>query len=75
MLINDQMVFFSLFLCYFAYCMKKYRIEITETLSRTIEAEAESEAVAVEKVRQMYRNGDIILDASDYIETEISVKR
>lgn len=69
------MVFFSLFLCYFAYCMKKYRIEITETLSRTIEAEAESEEVAVKKVRQMYRNGDIILDASDYIETEISVKK
>lgn len=69
------MVFFSLFLCYFAYCMKKYRIEITETLSRTIEAEAESEEVAVKKVRKMYRNGDIILDASDYIETEISVKR
>ena len=75
MLINDQMVFFSLFLCYFAYCMKKYRIEITETLSRTIETDAESEEVAVEKVRQLYRNGDIILDASDYIETEISVKR
>ena len=75
MLINDQIVFFSLFLCYFANCMKKYRIEITETLSRTIETEAESEAVAVEKVRQMYRNGDIILDASDYIETEISVKK
>ena len=69
------MVFFSLFLCYFAYCMKKYRIEITETLSRTIETDAESEEVAVEKVRQLYRNGDIILDASDYIETEISVKR
>ena len=47
--------------------MKKYRIEITETLSRTIEAEAESEEVAVEKVRLLYRNGDIILDASDYI--------
>jgi hypothetical protein len=55
--------------------MKKYRIEITETLSRIIEAEAESEGVAVEKVRQMYRDGGIILDASDYIATEISVKR
>ena len=55
--------------------MKKYSIEITETLSRTIETDAESEEVALEKVRQMYRNGDIILDASDYIETEISVKK
>ena len=69
------MVFFSLFLCYFAYCMKKYRIEITETLSRTVDVEAENEEVALEKVRQMYRNSAIILDASDYLETEISVKR
>jgi hypothetical protein len=55
--------------------MTKFRVEITETLSRTIETEAESEDDAVEKVRQMYRNCDIILDDSDYIETEIRVKR
>ncbi|MBO7569743.1 MAG: DpnD/PcfM family protein [Bacteroidaceae bacterium] len=55
--------------------MKKYRIVVTEILSRIVETEAESEQDAVETVRQMYRNGDIILDASDYIETEISVKR
>ena len=55
--------------------MTKYRVEIIEILSRTIETEAESEDAAVEKVRQMYRNCDIILDASDYVETEISVKR
>ena len=55
--------------------MTKYRVEITETLARTIETEAETEDAAVEKVRQMYRNCDIILDDSDYIETEISVKR
>ena len=55
--------------------MMKYRIEITETLSRTIETEADSEETAVEKVRQMYRKCDIILDASDYVQTEISVKR
>ena len=55
--------------------MTKYRVEVTETLSRIIETEAESEDAAVEKVRQMYRNCDIILDDSDYIETEISVKR
>ena len=55
--------------------MMKYRVEVTEILSRTIEMEAESEDAAVKKVRQMYRNCDIILDASDYVETEISVKR
>ena len=55
--------------------MTKYRIEIMETLSRTIELEAENEDAAVNKVRQMYRNCDIILDASDYVGTEIGVKK
>ena len=55
--------------------MTKYRIEIIETLSRIVETEADNEKVAVKIVRQKYRNCDIILDASDYVETEISVKR
>lgn len=55
--------------------MMKYRIEVTEVLSRTIEMEAESEDDAIEMVRRMYRDCDIILDVSDYVETEISVKR
>ena len=58
----------------FAFSMKKYRIEVTEVLSRIVETEAESEDAAVEKIRKMYRNCEIVLDASDYVETEISVK-
>ena len=59
----------------FASSMKKYRIEVTEVLSRIVETEAESEDAAVEKIRKMYRNCEIVLDASDYVETEISVKK
>ena len=55
--------------------MMKYRVEITETLSRTIEMDAKNEEAAVDMVRQMYRNCEIVLDASDYVETEISVKK
>ena len=55
--------------------MTKYRVEIKETLSRVIETEADSESAAVDFVRQRYRNCDIILDPSDYVETEIGVKR
>ena len=55
--------------------MTKYRIEITETLCRMIETEADSEDAAVEMVRQMYRNCELVLDASDYVETEFSVKK
>ena len=55
--------------------MTKYRIEVTEVLSRIVEIEAENEDDAVEIVRQMYRNCDLVLDTSDYVETEISVIR
>ena len=55
--------------------MTKYRREVTEVLRRIVETEAEIEDDAVEMVRQMYRNCEIVLDASDYVETEISVKK
>ena len=65
----------SLFFGTFAFRMTKYRIEVTEVLSRIVEMEAENEDDAIEMVRQMYRNCDIVLDASDYVETEICVKK
>ncbi len=55
--------------------MTKYRIEVTEVLSRIVETDAENEDDAVEMVRQMYRNCDLVMDASDYVETEFSVKK
>ena len=54
--------------------MTKYRIEVTEVLSRIVETDAENEDEAVEMVRQRYRYCEFVLDASDYIETEISDK-
>lgn len=54
--------------------MKKYCIEVLEVLSRIVEVEASDEEDAIEKVRQMYRRCEIVLDDSDYKVTEISVK-
>jgi hypothetical protein len=54
--------------------MKKYSIEVLEVLSCIVEVEASDEEDAIEQVRQMYRKCDIVLDDSDYIETEFSVK-
>lgn len=54
--------------------MKKYSIEVLEVLSRIVEVEASDEEDAIEKVRQMYRRCEIVLDDSDYEVTEISVK-
>ena len=54
--------------------MKKYSIEVLEVLSRIVEVEASDEKDAIERVRQMYRKCEIVLDDSDYKVTEISVK-
>lgn len=54
--------------------MKKYSIEIKEVLSRIIEVEAQTKEKAIEMVRQMYRNCDVVLDSSDYETTEFSAK-
>ena len=54
--------------------MAKYRIEVTEILSRIVETEADDEDDAIEKIRQLYRDCAIVLDSSDYIETNISIK-
>lgn len=53
--------------------MKKYSIEVLEVLSRIVEVEAVNEDDAIERVRQMYRKCEIVLDDSDYKVTEISV--
>lgn len=63
----------SQYFCYFAYDMKKYRIEVSEVLSRVVEVVAEDDTEALQIVKAMYRNCDLILDASDYVLTEFSV--
>ena len=54
--------------------MKKYSIEVLEVLSRIVVVEASNEKDALERVRQMYRKCEIVLDDSDYKMTEFSVK-
>ena len=54
--------------------MKKYRIEVTEVLSRIVEINAESAESALSKAKKMYQQCDVVLDASDYVFTDFSVK-
>ena len=54
--------------------MKKYCIEVLEVLSRIVEVEASDEEDAIKQVRQKYRKCEIVLDDSDYKETEFRVK-
>lgn len=51
--------------------MKTFKIEISETLSRVIEIEANSVDDAINIVVEKYKSEEIILDESDYIEYEI----
>lgn len=50
--------------------MKKFNIEITETVQRQIEVEADSYDEALKIVKQKYRNSEIVLDSTDFIDTE-----
>ena len=51
--------------------MEKYRIEVQEFLSRIIDIEAGSIDEAIVKIKEMYKNEEIILDNNDYVATEI----
>ena len=51
--------------------MSIFKTEITETLQRTIEVEAENERDALQKVKEMYKNEEIVLDSSDFVGVEI----
>ena len=44
-----------------------FKTEITEILQRTIEVEAENEGEALRKVKEMYKNEEIVLDSSDFV--------
>lgn len=52
----------------------KYKVNVEELLSRIVEVEADSDVEAEEKVRDMYRNEEIVLDASDFQSVEYFVQ-
>ena len=53
--------------------MNKFIIEITETLQRQVEVEADSEEDAIYKIRNQYKKEDIVLDESDYVNTQFEI--
>lgn len=53
--------------------MQKYQVEINETLSRMIEIEAENEKDAVNKIKDLYKKEEIVLDSNDYLDTKIGI--
>ena len=51
----------------------KYKIEITETLQKVVEVEADDIQKAISIVKERYRKEEIILDDRDYINTKIEI--
>lgn len=46
---------------------KTYQIEVTETLQKVVEIDAESMEEAISLVRKEWKKGDILLDADDFV--------
>lgn len=53
--------------------MEKYDIEITEYLSRVVSVEAKNKKDAVSIVKNQYKNSQIVLKETDYIDADIDV--
>ena len=53
--------------------MKTYKVVVTETLQRIVYDDAKSVEEAKCNVEERYHNEEIVLDSSDYQDTEIEV--
>ena len=53
--------------------MKSYKVEITETLRRTVNIEAHDYDEALCKVREAWRRSEIVLDADDFMEAGFEI--
>lgn len=53
--------------------MKTYTGTITETLSRTVEIQAETWEDAVKKLEQLYDDEKIVLAADDFVDVDFTV--
>lgn len=54
--------------------MKKYKVEVTETLNRIVEQEANSYEEALDLVDERYQNEEIVLDWHDNCNVEFKEK-
>lgn len=52
---------------------KKFTVEVTETLQRQVEVEADSEQEALQKVKDLYRDEEIVLTWEDFVENDFQV--
>ena len=53
--------------------MKKYTVEITETLTRLVSIEAENTDEAERLVREKYKSCESVIDAEDFVGYETHI--
>ena len=53
---------------------KEFKVEIKEILSRIVPIKANTEEEAYQKVKQLYKNEEIVLDDNDFLDVEFTVK-
>ena len=51
-----------------------YTVKVSEALVREVKIEAATKDEAVEKVQQLYKKSEIVLDSSDFVGVKFSVK-
>lgn len=54
---------------------KEYSVSIIETLQHIVKVKATSESMAVKLAEEKYRAGEVLLDASDYVECEFKCRK
>ena len=55
--------------------LKRYHIEITETLQKVVDIMANTPDEAIAEATRKYREGEIILDSSDCIDFDVEILR
>ncbi len=53
--------------------MKVYKIQVEETLADIVSVQASSEDEALEKVKESYRRGNIVLEYDSFVDVEFSL--
>ena len=54
---------------------KYYLVTVEETLSRTVKVKADNLDEAYRKVKDAYRECEIVLDADDFVDAEITARK
>ena len=52
---------------------KTYQVQITERLQKVVDVEAYSRQEAKDEITEKYREGEIVLDSSDFLDYRIDI--